>query len=38
MEGKPLTELPVGFDVRTTLLASADPAAHALALELLRVG
>ena len=35
MSGRPLDDLRVGFDVRTTLLAAADPAAHALALELL---
>jgi myo-inositol-1(or 4)-monophosphatase len=38
MEGASLDELEVGFSVRTTLLAAADPAAHALALELLRGG
>ena len=38
MEGGPLDGLAVGFDVRTTLLAAADPAAHSLALALLRGG
>ena len=38
MEGTPLDGLEVGFGVRTTLLAAADPAAHALALEILRRG
>ncbi len=38
MAGGPLGGLEVGFDVRTTLLAAADPAAHALALDLLRGG
>ena len=37
MEGASLDGLEVGFSVRTTLLAAADPAAHALALEILRV-
>jgi myo-inositol-1(or 4)-monophosphatase len=35
MQGRPLEGLEVGFAVRTTLLASADPAAHRLALEIL---
>jgi myo-inositol-1(or 4)-monophosphatase len=38
MGGGSLDGLDVGFSVRTTLLAAADPAAHALALELLRGG
>jgi myo-inositol-1(or 4)-monophosphatase len=38
MEGASLDGLAVGFSVRTTLLAAADPAAHALALEILRTG
>jgi myo-inositol-1(or 4)-monophosphatase len=38
MEGASLDGLEVGFSVRTTLLASADPAAHALALDILRSG
>jgi len=38
MEGASLDALEVGFSVRTTLLAAADPAAHALALEILRAG
>jgi fructose-1,6-bisphosphatase/inositol monophosphatase family enzyme len=38
MEGGSLDGLEVGFSVRTTLLASADPAAHALALDILRDG
>jgi myo-inositol-1(or 4)-monophosphatase len=38
MEGASLDGLEVGFSVRTTLLASADPAAHALALDILRGG
>jgi myo-inositol-1(or 4)-monophosphatase len=36
LEGRSLDGLEVGFEVRTTLLAAADPAAHALALEILR--
>lgn len=36
--GRSLDALEVGFDVRTTLLAAADPAAHALALEVLAGG
>jgi myo-inositol-1(or 4)-monophosphatase len=36
--GGPLGGLEVGFGNRTTLLAGADPAAHALALEILRGG
>ena len=36
IEGGPLEGLAVGFEVRTTLLAAVDPAAHALALGLLR--
>lgn len=35
MAGRSIDGLSVGFDVRTTLLAAADPAAHALALEIL---
>lgn len=38
MEGASLEGLEVAFSVRTTLLAALDPAAHALALELLRAG
>ncbi len=38
MEGSSLDGLEVGFSVRTTLLAAADPAAHALALDILRGG
>jgi myo-inositol-1(or 4)-monophosphatase len=38
MEGVSLDALAVGFSVRTTLLAAVDPAAHALALEILRGG
>jgi len=38
LEGRPLGGLEVGFEVRTTLLAAADPAAHALALEILASG
>jgi len=38
LEGRSLGSLEVGFDVRTTLLAAADPAAHALALEVLGGG
>jgi fructose-1,6-bisphosphatase/inositol monophosphatase family enzyme len=38
IEGASLDRLEVGFSVRTTLLAAADPAAHALALEILRAG
>jgi myo-inositol-1(or 4)-monophosphatase len=38
MEGNSLEGLAVGFDVRTTLLAAVDPAAHAFALEVLRDG
>jgi myo-inositol-1(or 4)-monophosphatase len=38
MAGGPLGGLEVGFSFRTTLLAAADPAAHALALEILRGG
>ena len=36
LKGGSLDGLEVGFAVRTTLLASADPAAHRLALEILR--
>jgi myo-inositol-1(or 4)-monophosphatase len=36
LDGRPLGELEVGFDIRTTLLASVYPAAHARALEILR--
>jgi len=35
LKGRPLDGLEVGFEVRTTLLAAADPAAHRLALEIL---
>jgi fructose-1,6-bisphosphatase/inositol monophosphatase family enzyme len=35
LKGRSLDGLEVGFAVRTTLLASADPAAHRLALEIL---
>jgi len=35
LSGRPLDGLEVGFEVRTTLLAAADPAAHRLALEVL---
>ena len=35
LEGRKLDGLEVGFDVRTTLLAAADPAAHDLALQIL---
>ena len=35
LKGVPLDGLEVGFAVRTTLLAAADPAAHRLALEIL---
>ncbi|MDQ6919480.1 MAG: hypothetical protein M3Z98_08995 [Candidatus Dormibacteraeota bacterium] len=38
MEGASLEGLEVGFTVRTTLLAANDPAAHALALELIQGG
>ena len=38
LAGGPLGALEVGFEHRTTLLAAADPAAHALALEILRGG
>jgi myo-inositol-1(or 4)-monophosphatase len=38
MTGAPLDALEVGFGVRTTLLAAVDPAAHALALRILRGG
>ena len=38
MEGASLDGLEVGFSVRTTLLAAADPAAHGLAIEILRGG
>jgi myo-inositol-1(or 4)-monophosphatase len=38
LAGGPLGGLEVGFANRTTLLAAADPAAHALALEILRGG
>jgi myo-inositol-1(or 4)-monophosphatase len=38
MEGASLDGLEVGFSSRTTLLAAADPAAHALALAVLRGG
>ena len=38
MEGASLAGLEVGFSVRTTLLAATDPAAHALALDLLKGG
>jgi myo-inositol-1(or 4)-monophosphatase len=38
LEGRRLDRLEVGFGVRTTLLASADPGAHALALEILKGG
>ena len=38
IEGRPLDALEVGFSVRSTLLAAADPAAHALALQILRDG
>jgi myo-inositol-1(or 4)-monophosphatase len=38
LEGASLDGLEVGFSVRTTLLAAADPVAHALALEVLRGG
>jgi len=36
MEGASLDQLEVGFSVRTTLLAAVDPAAHALAFDILR--
>ena len=36
MDGRSLDGLPVGFEVRTTLLAAVDPVAHALALGFLR--
>src|SRR5205807_878045 len=35
LKGRPLDGLEVGFEVRTTLLASADAGAHQLALEIL---
>jgi myo-inositol-1(or 4)-monophosphatase len=38
LAGRPLGGLEVGFEHRTTLLAAADPAAHALALEILQSG
>ena len=38
LEGNSLDALEVGFEVRTTLLAAADPAAHARALDLLAGG
>jgi myo-inositol-1(or 4)-monophosphatase len=38
LAGAPLGGFEVGFEVRTTLLAAADPAAHALALEILSGG
>jgi myo-inositol-1(or 4)-monophosphatase len=38
MTGGPLDGLEVDFSVRTTLLAAANPVAHALALEILRGG
>ncbi len=38
MAGGPLGGLPVGFEVRTTLLAALDPAAHARGLEILARG
>jgi myo-inositol-1(or 4)-monophosphatase len=38
LEGRSLNDLVVGFDIRTTLLAAVDPAAHALALEILAGG
>lgn len=38
LAGRPIDHLQVGLDVRTTILAAADPSAHRLALELLDAG